>query len=317
MKFTQKQQYELLASISARGEIPVKFVYLGEGAKQWDKVYSQWESKNGVTGEEMTLLLKHMGSFVKAFEGAKGVNLVDLGCGNGAPAIQVIKALQAEGFKVQYIAVDISQEMLELAESRVLEQLPELSIIKIQLDFEKESLTDRLLSLKQESGWPTLMINLGNTLGNYVNVSGVLTNFLESMTLNDYLLLGNGLVNNYNPKQIIKTYDTPVIVETVTAPAKTLGIYGKKDTFSYIWNPERNRLEGRVTLSKDRDISLADQTIKLREDEEILVHHSYKFSESTLTKLLSDVGFRTEILTTNANRNHILALVQPTRYNVA
>jgi uncharacterized SAM-dependent methyltransferase len=161
------------------------------------------------------------------------------------------------------------------------------------------------------------MINLGNTLGNYVNVSGVLTNFLESMTLNDYLLLGNGLVNNYNPKQIIKTYDTPVIVETVTAPAKTLGIYGKKDTFSYIWNPERNRLEGRVTLSKDRDISLADQTIKLREDEEILVHHSYKFSESTLTKLLSDVGFRTEILTTNANRNHILALVQPTRYNVA
>jgi hypothetical protein len=137
------------------------------------------------------------------------------------------------------------------------------------------------------------------------------------MTLDDYLLVGNGLINDYNPQKIIDTYNTPLIAETITAPAISLGLYSsEEDDFKYIWNPTKNRLEGRIRLHTPKTLELADQTITVGKDEEILVHHSYKFSEFTLTKLLSDVGFRTEILTTNSSRSHILALVQPTRYSV-
>ena len=99
--------------------------------------------------------------------------------------------------------------------------------------------------------------------------------------------------------------------------ARSLGIYDDEDDFQYIWNTAKNRIEGRVKLRNGKQVTLAGQTIDLDKGEEVLVHHSYKFSEASLTKLLSDVGFRTELLTTNKNRSHILVMVQPTRYSVA
>ncbi|HYH36162.1 MAG TPA: L-histidine N(alpha)-methyltransferase [Candidatus Saccharimonadales bacterium] len=171
MTFTEKQEYELLASISARGEIPVKFVYLNEGAEKWDEVYKQWAEKEGVTDEEMSLLLAHMDSFIAAFDNIEGLNLIDLGCGNGIPAARIISKLQNKGLKVNYVAVDISKEMLELASKNLLKEFPELDITHLHTDFEKNSLTDELLNIKQQTNYPNLLINLGNTLGNYVNVS--------------------------------------------------------------------------------------------------------------------------------------------------
>jgi uncharacterized SAM-dependent methyltransferase len=317
MTFTEKQQYELLASISARGEIPVKYAYLNEGAQKWDEIYKQWEEGDGVTSEEMLLLTSHLDSFVGAFGESDGINLVDLGCGSGTPAIRIIKYLIGRGLKVNYVAVDISQEMLELAEANLLSEFSDLPVTSLRLDFEKDSLTDQLLSIKQKTNYPSLLINLGNTLGNYVNVSSVLTNFMESMTLDDYLLLGNGLVNDYNPQKIINTYNIPIIVDLVTSPARSLGLYDDNDDFKYIWNANKNRVEGRIQFNSDKKVTVADQSLELNNGEEILVHHSYKFSEASLTKLISDVGFRTELLTTNMNRSHILAMVQPTRYSVA
>ncbi len=317
MTFTEKQQYELLASISARGEIPVKYAYLNEGAQKWDEIYKKWDEDDGVTSEEMLLLTSHLESFIGAFGKCEGINLVDLGCGSGIPAVRIIQHLFERGLKVNYVAVDISQEMLELAESNVRQEFSGLSITSLRLDFEKDSLTDQLLNIKQRTKYPSLLINLGNTLGNYVNVSSVLTNFMESMTLEDYLLLGNGLVNDYNPQKIINTYNIPIIIDLVTSPARWLGLYDEHDDFKYLWNANKNRVEGRIKLNSNKSASLANQSLELGNGEELLVHHSYKYSEASLTKLISEVGFRTELLTTNKNRSHILTMVQPTRYSVA
>lgn len=317
MKLTKKQEYELLASISGRGEISVKFAYLGEGTRRWDEIYNHWTGAKDVTGEEISLLLTYLDSFVKVFEGAEGVNLIDLGCGNGIPAIHILKHLADRRLPTHYVAVDISEEMLDLAKQNIMHKFPELDIIPLLLDFEKDSLTNSLLDLKQGNGYPNFMINLGNTLGNYVNTSGVLTNFMECMTLNDYLLLGNGLANDYNPQKIIDAYNIEIIIDLVTAPAKSLGIYNSSDDFKYLWNANKNRLEGRIKLNEDKKLTLAGQEVLLAQGEEILVHSSNKYSESSLTKLLSDVGFRTELLTTTKGRGHILTMVQPTRYSVA
>ncbi|HXE10280.1 MAG TPA: L-histidine N(alpha)-methyltransferase [Verrucomicrobiae bacterium] len=317
MIFTEKQQYELLASVSARGEIPVKFVYLNEGAEKWDEIYKQWAEQEGVTDEEMRLLLAHMDSFIAAFDNPEGLNLIDLGCGNGVPAARIISKLREKGLRVNYVAVDISKEMIKLASDNLLKEFPDLPITRLLTDFEKDSLTDELLNIRQQTNYPNLLINLGNTLGNYVNVSAVLTNFLESMTVDDYLLIGNGLANDYNPQKIIDTYNIPVIIDTVTSPARSLDIYNDNDDFKYIWSTAKNRVEGRIKLSDSKQVTLAQQKVNLDKGEQVLVHHSYKFSEASLTKMLSDVGFRTELLTTNKNRSHILVMVQPTRYSVA
>ena len=318
MKLTHKQEVELLTSISARGEIPVKYVYFGDGAKRWDEIYKEWDKSGNLTNEELQLLLKHVDGFLNAFSQVAGINVIDLGCGNGMPAVAILKEIKKRNVPVKYVAVDISQEMLDLAKSNVESGTEKIPAEYVLADFEKESLTDKLLAAKQENGYANLLINLGNTLGNYVNVSGVLTTFLESMTLDDYLLIGNGLTNNFNEQRIINTYDTPLIIETVTSPAKALGIFSPdQDTFSYSWNARLQRVEGRIKLATDKQVKLAGQSFMLKKNEEVLVHRSHKYDEAGLMKLLSDVGFRTELLTTTKDRNHILVMIQPTRYSVA
>ncbi|HEX4774382.1 MAG TPA: L-histidine N(alpha)-methyltransferase [Candidatus Saccharimonadales bacterium] len=316
MDLTEKQQYELLAAISARGEIPTKFIYLNGGEQLWDKVYAQRSKNDGMADRELDLLLSHMTSFANVFSDSKGVNLVDLGCGNGLPAVAIIKQFLDRNFKVNYVAVDISPEMIKLATSKVHQEFHDLDVKSLLVDFEKESLTDELLNIKQQSHFPNLLIDLGNTLGNHSNVASVLTNFLESMALDDYLLIGNGLANDYNPQRILESYEGTV-KDLVTHPAKLLGLYSNEDQFKFIWNANKNRVEGRIHLNSPKSVVLANQAVELGSDEELLVMRSDKYSESSITKLLSEVGFRTELLTTTKTRDEIVVMVQPTRYSAS
>lgn len=315
MDLTERQQYELLAAISARGEIPAKFAYIGEGARLWDATYKDSDHSGGVTSSEMALMMSHIRSFRQAFDHADGVNLIDLGCGNGLPAIDIIKELRRD-LKVNYVSVDLSREMLKLASENIREELPDLPIIELQIDFESESLGSQLLEIKGRTQLPNLMINLGNTLGNYVNVNSVLTNFMQSMTLDDYLIVGNGLVNDQNAQKILSAY-TDIIKQTFVAPARTLGVYDDSDDYQALWNPSQHRVESRIKLNENKRLELAGQTVILEAGDEILVMQSRKYTESTLTKLLSNIGFRTELLTTNRNRSYALAMIQPTRYSAS
>jgi len=316
MDLTDRQQYELLAAISARGEIPVKFMYLGEGAQRWDAVNRDADHSDGITGSEMNLIMAHIKSFLQVFSGVEGINLVDLGCGNGLPAIDILKEVWAQKLRVNYVAVDLSQEMLDLAKRNITEALPDVAVTQLLLDFESDSLASQLLDIKQRSKQPNLLINLGNTLGNYVNVSSVLTNFLQSMTLEDYLIVGNGLINDQNPQKILAAYDNVISVKNlVTAPARYLGIFTDQDDYRVLWNPNERRVELRIKLNEGRKLTLAEQSIAMEKGDEILVAQSRKYTEASLTKLLSGVGFRTELLTTNHNRSYILAMIQPTRYS--
>jgi uncharacterized SAM-dependent methyltransferase len=206
--------------------------------------------------------------------------------------------------------------MLELATRNIKEALPDLPVTELQIDFESESLASQLLEIKQKSKQPNLMINLGNTLGNYVNVNSVLTNFLQSMTLDDYLIIGNGLVNDQNPQRILSSY-TDIIKQTFVSLSRSLGIYNESDDYQVLWNPTQHRVESRIKLNEDKQLTLAGQTVALEAGDEVLVMQSRKYTESTLTKLLSNVGFRTELLTTNRNRSYALAMIQPTRYSAS
>lgn len=318
MNLTDRQQYELLTAISARGEIPLKFVYLGDGAHLWDDLYRSAEHSSGIGNEEMSMLMARIESFLQVYSGAKGINLIDLGCGNGSPAIEILKKLREKDLSINYVSVDLSQEMLTLASKNIREELPETKITELLFDFENESLTSQLLAIKQKTQLPNLLINLGNTLGNYVNVTGVLTNFLQSMTLEDYLIVGNGLVNDQNPQKILATYiDVEVQKEIIVKPARELGLFTDKDDYRVFWNPTEHRVEARIKLNESRALSLAGQTVTMEYGDEILIMPSRKYTEASLTKLLSGVGFRTELLTTNRNRSYILAMVQPTRYSTS
>ena len=64
--FTKKQQSELITSIEGRGEIPLKFVYLGKGAKKWDDLASLRKNR-GINEIEGDLLQAKSGNFLSTW----------------------------------------------------------------------------------------------------------------------------------------------------------------------------------------------------------------------------------------------------------
>ena len=49
---TRKQEFELITAIKGRGEIPLKFAYLGDGAKNWDAIAKHRSSAGGINTTE-------------------------------------------------------------------------------------------------------------------------------------------------------------------------------------------------------------------------------------------------------------------------
>ena len=100
-----------------------------------------------------------------------------------------------------------------------------------------------------------------------------------------------------------------------TIPSK-IGIKRKETKYEVDWNDKESQIEMWMILEKDQHLTIGADSFILENREKILLARSIKFNEWTFTKLMSDVGFRTELLTTTKDRGYVLSMVQPTRYNV-
>jgi len=311
---TKKQEFELITSISGRGEIPLKFAYIGTGAKNWD-AYSRMVAKKGIHQMEQELLDKRLIDFLRSFSGKK-LNIMDLGCGNGTSVLPIIEVAQKQGFEVRYSPIDISQELLNLAEKTVHERFPKIEIIKKEADFEAGNLSDFTYSLTK-GGYSNLFIFFGNTIGNFSDPNRVLSNFRDSMGLDDYMLIGTELENLSKTNLILENYrGNPLVAALLMNVPKEIGITEKDCDYEITWNDKEQQVEIRITMKNDTTLKTGTETITMHKYEQILLARSKKYTENTITSLLSGAGFRNELLTTDKERSYVLTLVQPTRYNI-
>lgn len=312
---SKRQEAELVTAIQGRGEIPLKFAYLGEGAKHWDKIATQRTEGGGINSAEATLLQKRIEDFVRTLTTGQGINIVDIGCGNGYPVFPILSYLTKRNIKFTYVPVDISQELLDLAVATVTKEFSRTECKPFQLDFELGQFSDIMYDLKKD-GSVNLMLFFGSTLGNHSDLHRVLTNFRDSMTSKDYMIVGVELTNLVKAQNIIHHYEGESIENFVFATLDYLKAPRQDYKMEVSWNVVENQVEIRVTLQNDIPLEVAGEKFTLKQGENILLARSKKFSESVVTKLLSDIGFRTELLATAEDRGYLLTMVQPTRYSI-
>lgn len=312
---TKRQEAELVTAIQGRGEIPLKFAYLGEGASNWDKIATQRTDSGGINSAEANLLEKRIEDFVSTLSADQGINVIDIGCGNGYPVFPVLKYLTEKNIKHVYVPLDISQEMLDLAVETVSKEFPNIESKPFQIDFELGQFSDIMYDLKKD-GSVNLMLFLGSTLGNHSDLSRVLTNFRDSMTSKDFMIVGVELTNLIKAQNIIHHYEGKAVENFISFTLDYLKVPRKDYKIDVSWNTQENQVEIRAALQKDILLEIAQEKFTLNKGESLLLSRSKKFSESVVTKLLSDVGFRTELLTTNSERGYLLTMVQPTRYSI-
>jgi len=158
------------------------------------------------------------------------------------------------------------------------------------------------------------MVFFGSTLGNHSDLNRVLSNFRDSMTSKDYLMVGVELTNFARMGKILPHYENDLAKKFVTYPLSFINI--KHYDYEVGWNEKNNQIEIMAKLTKSAEVEISNEKFTLDKGESILLARSIKFTEYTATKLLSDTGFRTELLTTSEDRGYLLTMIQPTRYSV-
>jgi len=315
---TISQELELLSSLEAHGSVPLKFSYLGDGYQKWINIAKMSRKSGGVEKIENELLTENL-SFV--FEelknnNSKEFNIVDLGCGDGKPIESVFSYLEKNNFlkkyKVTYIPIDISQNMLGHATNHISKKF-NVKTKTTLIDFEKGSFPEVLISANNKKSFNYCFF-LGNTLGNFSDTGRILSNFKDSLFSTDYLIVGNELSNLHAINKIVDYYKDKSVYELVINILKHYGYKDSDGDFNVRWNENRKQIEGYLILNRDIEFEIAKSKIEFERNEEILLFISKKYVEEDLIKIFNEIGFRIHLFTTNREKRHCLLSINPSRY---
>lgn len=314
--YTQSQISELITAIKGRGEIPLKFDYIGGvGARRWSAVAGKRHGdKYGINKVESDLLAAKVGAFISSFDEIKKLNIIDIGPGDGSAVLPLLHPLKDMSVEFRYVPVDISQEMLDLSTKNIKNLFPDVAVEPVQLDFELGNFAEVTYRLKQD-GYQSLMLFLGSTLGNQSDRQRVLTNFRDSMTSDDFLIIGVELVNLNKIDKIIEQYYVKEVEDLVMTTAENIGIKRDDGKYEIRFNNESSQVEGYFNFQTKRDIEYEKEKITFEEGDKLLLFRSLKFTEWLFAKVLSEVGFRIELFTTSSQKGYSLVMCQPQRFN--
>lgn len=303
-----KQISEFVTALKGRNEIPLKFEYLDNGAKRWDALV---HSKNYKLGLTETDLIKSSATEILK-EVKERANIIDLGCGTGDKAVFFLQKLKTH--KKKYVALDISEEMLNLAKSKISGKILNLNSEFQRIDFEEGNFA-HITEFLREKNYPfNLILFLGNTLGNVSDKSRVLSNIRESMTFSDHLLIGIELFDINRIQEILSHYKGNKIWKDNIFTC--LDYFGLKQNDGYLevnFNKNKSQVEARFLMKNDKEISCGSRRIRLKKGAKILLMISYKTTPKNIQILLAETGFVVKRLFLNENEDYALILCKPTK----
>ncbi|HSX31412.1 MAG TPA: L-histidine N(alpha)-methyltransferase [Candidatus Saccharimonadales bacterium] len=119
--FSRKQILDMINSLSVHREIPRQYNYFDQGAVNWDTFATRMSQETGLNmlKGSQELLHANLGAIDLLLENYARVNVIDIGPGNALPSRELLGHLLERGILHRYIAIDISQEMLHIAERNI------------------------------------------------------------------------------------------------------------------------------------------------------------------------------------------------------
>ncbi len=196
--FNESQIVELLMNLEVYHEIPHKFSYFNGGAQYWDNYVKRTIREHISTTVSNTAdVLRLNKTFIYNALGRKKVNFVDIGVGNAYPVKEILKFLHAKKALKKYIALDISESMLEIAQNNIVVWYnTKVDYEGHIVDISNENIRDLLFRNSQYSDSHdtiNLVCFLGSTIENMEPNDHSLENIRKSLGINDIFVLGRTL----------------------------------------------------------------------------------------------------------------------------
>ncbi|HEY9674058.1 MAG TPA: L-histidine N(alpha)-methyltransferase [Waterburya sp.] len=198
--FSEAEVLGIIQALEVRREIPLKYSYKGRGAKIWDNFYLKYLIPRWyrTSNREIGLLKENFEFFTAKLKKFEKINIIDVGSGNSYPVKEFTRRLNNLGKVNKYIALDISEELLNLSRSNFIHWFPLIEYSSYTIDIENSRLP--ILSENQPNletdDIAQIILHLGVTMGNHHNRNGVLKNLRDSMGKNDLLVFTNEIGSN-------------------------------------------------------------------------------------------------------------------------
>jgi uncharacterized SAM-dependent methyltransferase len=316
--FNSQQIIDIVKNVENNREIPHKYSYFNGGADSWSKYVEEVMASNApITSNKTKLALGQDKEYIyDLIKEKKGVNVVDIGPGNGMPIREFLEFLKTHKLLQKYIAVDYSPDILKIVKKNITEWFNgEVEVECYQKDITQENLQE-LLFMNSEPDVPNLVLFIGTTIENQMHYDHTLANLKVGLGPNDIFFLGQ-LLEDEKASSRLEFYSENKVtnlddIEMELMVPRLLGLdashfevnrFFKTDTKSWI-----------ITLRFKYDIEIKFEFSKIKKsiflnklEDLVIFRHNYHSIFEVINKLGS-LGFDILHINTSNDLGHMLCM---------
>jgi uncharacterized SAM-dependent methyltransferase len=235
--------------------------------------------------KELPLLQENMKQIINGVDAASGLNIIDLGCGNGNRAALLIENMKGKIKKIRYCPIDISGHMAEKALEHV-EKMKVAEVARIKWNLSDLENLDEVSPLLRKTGYKqNLFLLLGNTLGNF-EMHELLYEVRKAMKEGDVLLIGNGLDNHQVEGGILKACKgNQGIAKFLSYVPLQIGL--ANEDLEYDARFKNSRIEFFFTVKKEKTVEFDGQKVRFNKGDKLIVAMTYHYEKEDFSGYLT------------------------------
>lgn len=223
-KINEKKN-EIKNYVVANKSLPHKYAYFTEGATAWVRIASDQEYLLGRS--EIKALQKVVNILSDYIEG--NYNIIHIGVGDGKEIPYLLSGIGESAVKL-YSLVDISPELLMIAENSAIKNFPNVKFAPKVLDVIEEDLPKHAKNLKTNYASKNIIILIAN--GAILSNESVFPNVKESMDEDDLLLVTLETYSENKKNELLDHFRIKTVQSLLQEPLKIIGI-DKSDSSKY------------------------------------------------------------------------------------
>jgi uncharacterized SAM-dependent methyltransferase len=280
--YTQKQIFDIVTCMDIYRELPLQYSYVDGAAHYWDMYTEKLFTELGTNGLTSTIRLLGLSTeyLDTLLEGYEKVNIVDIGVGNCLPVKDLLKYFLDGNRLNRYIGIDISKDMLKIAERNIGEWFN--GRIKFEghvRDINYDRFDDLLLADSFNNGAGktlNLILFVGGTIANLRDPNRALATIHDSMGKQDIFILTRKLDTEASRRY----FDFTVTPKDISRDFRDfiLGLLNIKDSYYTIDQffdeatmTRKRQARLKVALTIKFQLDGKERAIELNKDESLLV----------------------------------------------
>ncbi len=283
---------EILEGLKARNKyLSSKYFYDARGDELFQQIMKLDEYY--LTRKEYEIFSTHKEAILQSIHDGEAFRIIELGAGDGSKTKVLLKHFLDQGVDFTYTPVDISGNVLEILESDMRSEMPDLKIETYQGDY-----FDALAEISTNPEKDVVFF-LGSTLGNFTEEEAVsfmskLRSFLKE---DDLLFLGVDLkkdpsiiLNAYNDSEGVTKEFNLNLLDRINEELEGNFNRNKFQHYPY-YNPHTGECRSYLISKEEQDVTVAGEKISFRAWEAIFMEVSKKYDQLQLDELADKSGF--------------------------